>query len=118
AHRGERLVAELGAEPGSHFVVRAERLALVPDAPIVHVAPAVIVPVVGIVAASCGGRAGPEDAGRVALVYHPADDPLVQPVVVHDIAVAVLPRLRKPGERSHVLVVAAPQGDGGMVAEA
>ena len=89
-----------------------------PDPPVVHVAAFVVAPVVRVVAPASAGGAGPEGAGGIALVHHPAEHPFVEPVVIDQVPVAVLPRDLVPVERPQVLVVAAPQGQAGVVAQA
>src|SRR5208282_6171036 len=98
-----------------HRVVGAERLALVPDAPVVHVPARITVPVVRIVPPPGRGRAGPESPRGIAFVHDAPDDPFVQPIIVHQVAVPVFSRFGEPGEGAHVLVVSAPQGNAGMV---
>ena len=114
---GQGLKAEFRAEAGPDLEIGREGLAFVPDAPIVHVAAAVRVPVVAEVARARRGRGGPEGAARIELADHAAHGALVETIVVDDIARGILLRLLVPGYGAEGLVVAAPEGDGRVVAE-
>src|ERR1019366_566972 len=106
-----------GAEARSDSVVVLEVAVLVPHRPEVHVASVVLVPGIAIVELAGAGGRWPERAVRIALGDGDLDHP-VEAVVVDQIAVAILLRQVVPGERADDLVVAAPEGDRGMRAEA
>ncbi len=116
-HRGQGLEAELGTEARPDCEVLGEGPALVPHRPEVHVAPLVRVPVVRKIVRARGGARGPETAVGVEAPDDPSQHSLGEPVVVDDIARGVLFRFLVPGDRAERLVVAAPQGDAGMVGE-
>ncbi len=113
----ERLVPELRAEAGRHPVVGIERMTFVPDIPVVHVAPRVVVPAVAVVAASAARRAGPVKPRRVACIARCPHRSLVEPVVIHQVPIAILPRDGEPVQRAEAFVVAAPDGDAGVIAQ-
>ena len=110
------LEAELRAEPGRDVPVVIEIPVLVPDRPEVHVARAVVVPGIAEGQRPRRGRGGPPVGLRVRRQERGLQRP-VQPVVVHEVAVAVGAALGIPGERADKLVVAAPERETGVVLE-
>lgn len=112
---GEALVAELAAEARLVLVVVVEALVLVPDSPVVHVALVVVVPGVGVVAGAAAGRGGPERPGGVVLRDGVGLD-LRAGLKRLEVVWTVLAARLEPGEGADAFVVAAPEGDGGVVA--
>ena len=118
AHFGERLEAVLGHEARVVLLVVGEGNAAVPHRPVVHVAGLVLVGKFFVVGA---GRAGPVGGfGRQTVDRRSQDAAeggnVVLPHLEADVGrqlVAVF-----PGERDLGLVVAAPDDDAGMVAQA
>ena len=55
---------------------------------------------------------------RVALVNGRAEDAFVEPVIVHEIPVAVFLGFLEPTERADIFIVATPQRETGVIAQA
>ncbi|MPM29046.1 hypothetical protein SDC9_75585 [bioreactor metagenome] len=115
--RGETLVAELTDEPGLNRVVLFKASALVPDRPEVHIPALVAVPVVREIAFTGRGTAWPPSAAGIEFLDDLADDSFVEPVVIDDIAVAVLGRLLVPADGSQILIVSTPQSKAGVIVQ-
>ena len=109
--RREGLIAEFGAETRNDVVVSGEGLAAVPYQPVVHIA---LERGFVVIHRAVARRAGPEGAGRIALLDCLADCP-VQTVVVDRQELASLLRIPVDGARD--FVVAAPERDARMVAQ-
>ena len=116
--RRERLVAEFRAEARLDRVEGIERFAFVPDTPIMHVAPAVGMPAIGIIVVPAAGRAWPKQACRIAFADSFTDDAGVEPVIIYEVPVRIFLGRFVPMQRAEIFVVAAPQCEAGVVAQA
>ena len=113
-HAGEGLEAELRGVAEQELPVLGEGLQAVPHVPVVHVA---ALGVLGLVeAAAAGGAGGPVEGVRVLPLHDLRQDVLVHLDVVRHLLLLGDPVAR--GDEALHFVVAAPDGQGRMVAQA
>ncbi len=116
-HGGVGLEPEFGTEAGFDIAVVVEIAAFVPDGPEMHVAGTIIVP--GIAEGHRAGRGGgwpPVGTGQ-----HRGKggfDGAVQAIIADKVAVTILAGTIEPRQGTDKFVVAAPEGDAGVVVEA
>src|SRR5690606_32815750 len=115
--RGERLEAELRREARVDGAIGVKALGGMPDVPIVQVSARILMPPIGEIEIAERGRRRPEAAHGILVLDYPMQQ-RIEAVVIGEVAARIGLGLWVPAERADDLVVAAPEGDRGVVAKA